>query len=452
MRQRLRFGFLTGLLISLLGGGIHAADCRAANEVRGYSQYRIIATPAVQPGKTYRVVLDAAVYSAAQPSLADIRVVGDDHMVVPYSLALFPEEHAVTKTETALLENTAAAGTGNRIIVDLQNAPGKNNRLTLDVADRNFGRRVIVEGSNDRVAWEILTKDVYIYDFSFGADAPGDGVLKWQQTVDKRRSAGMYTWADSRNTTVTYPENTFRYLRVSVVGLEDDQPLTVRKVTAASALTKPAEETEIAGGIVEKKSLADTRSTELTIDLGQPNPFVSRVKIACSSINYYRTAYVAGSHDRTNWQNIGQGEIFDYNIDNFKDAQREIAFAECRFRYLKLTILDEDNPPLKIDAVTAVGLSRSVVFTLENQAALKLYYGNAAAAKPVYDYARFVLKTDTRQAARLALGQPAVNPLYVPEKIKRPWTEERPYLLWGTLGMIVLILLGLVGSMLKKVT
>ncbi|MBI4845619.1 MAG: DUF3999 family protein [Candidatus Omnitrophica bacterium] len=428
------------------------SQSKAGFSVTDWKYYKSIDQNALGEGKNYRVAADKEIYKGSHPGLNDLRVVIDDEFEVPYEIFIFREEKKSLNMVVEVLENYTGYKKENIVVVDLGEAVRENNKLTLEIADSNFGRRVMVEGSEDKLKWGLLAKDKYIYDFNFGSNASDEfGRIKWHRGIDYQYSAEFASDGSSRDTAVIYKKNKMRYLKITVFGAKDEEPLEISKVKIDSFDTIAAEETKYTCLIKEQKVNREQKSSEVVLDFEVENIPLSRLEIALSSKNYYRTVFVQGSNDLKEWKQVARDDIFDYSIENFEASKKTIVFAEPQFRYFKLVILNKDSLPVKVSSVTGFALDRSIVFPKEKAGELKIYYGNLQAEKPVYDYTRFVRKIDPRNLTVLPLGAQIDNPAYVFKKVHKPWTEERPYLLWLTLGVIVLVLVFLVAAMVKKV-
>lgn len=427
-------------------------DAWADFKVTQWAYYREIDTTQMKEAKNYRLVLDGPVYGASQVSLSDLRLMINEQFETPYEIVTVRGRSEIKNMASAILENIRGADNSNIIIFDLGAQVRPNNKITLEITERNFGKKVTIEGSNDRSSWIVLTKDVYIYDFSFGGEpARRSGEIKWKQTVNSKYMVDFSYNASSRDTSISYPESNFRYIRASLFGIKDEDPITVTAANITSHYAVPAEEALYSCVIQENKVDVQAKTTQAILDFGAQNLPIERVKIECDGFNYYRTVYVQGSNDFTDWFTLGSGEVFDYNVENFKDAKKEIKFPEARCRYVKLTIMNQDNVPINVVSATGYGLKRYLIFPFQKTGSLRLYYGNQRAPMPVYDYARFIGKADFATMPFVRMAKESSNASYAPEKIKRPWTEEHPYFLWVAVIGIVIILLFLVASMIKTV-
>src|ERR1035441_3594787 len=99
-------------------------------------------------------------------------------------------------------------------------------------------------------------------------------------------------------------------------------------------------------------------------------------------------------------------------------GQLKVEFSERWARRLRLTVIDDRNPPLAIFGLTAEGAARQVVFD-----------GALAARLPA---------EGGRMATRLMLGPQRDNPVYRPEP--KPFSERYPWLVYVVLAAAGIVL------------
>ena len=102
-------------------------------------------------------------------------------------------------------------------------------------------------------------------------------------------------------------------------------------------------------------------------------------------------------------------------------------------RELRLTVMNEDDQPLRIKSITASSIERRFFF--QPAPDLRLFYGDAMVSRPIYDYAKFFSADPDAGAA--VLGKPQVNPDYRPRDESGAWSERHPSLLWMALVIAV---------------
>jgi len=162
-----------------------------------------------QPESLVELVPDREVFAGAAGGLADLRIISNENIEIPYKLEIskFVKETPARETPWPSSILNVSRDTGQRttnVEVDLGTPGLPSHRLTISVPDVNFYREVTLEASTDRENWSTVMPRAEIYAF----DTPS--------FVDKSLN-------------ITYPETTSRYLLL-VIHDEDSPPLTIQEV------------------------------------------------------------------------------------------------------------------------------------------------------------------------------------------------------------------------------
>jgi hypothetical protein len=116
-------------------------------------------------------------------------------------------------------------------------------------------------------------------------------------------------------------------------------------------------------------------------------------------------------------------------------------------RYLRVTVSNEDNPPLGFSRLRIEAPRRELIFPAEREGSYWLYSGNPKAEPVRYDLGTILpVQLNALQAT---LGPDDRNPSY--QKPKPPVTERSPWLLSGLLVVLVPILGAIAVRMLRQV-
>ena len=176
----------------------------------------------------------------------------------------------------------------------------------------------------------------------------------------------------------------------------------------------------------------------------------NRLAITTEEENFYRQVRLEGSNDAETWTLLQRSEIlYSFNTPRFVGNKLSLSYPESTFRYFRLTILNEDNPPLPIDSVSVFGFLRKLIFPASPGSAYRLYYGNATARTPSYELERVFPYLVTENLPGAQLGAHAINPLYsLPTE---PFTERYPWL-FPTVVSVAALLIGLfLANLLRKI-
>lgn len=392
---------MTRLLLSLIAAGSMArADFDAA-----HWQFRrrlAIANPA--PIVSLRV--DAPLYRGSRAQLRDLRILRDG-VEVPYLIRILSGSEEQRERRPALLNKSAVPGTGLQATLDL-GARVVHNRLRIATSQKNFKQRVRIETSDDDRNWAVAREDGYIFDFSQG---------------DRRVSV----------LTVDYPAATRRFVRLTIFGWSNPDYLDSAWLTYSRSTPGTLDLLATVTPSAADDSKAQT--TVLTADIGFSGLPHDRVELEIAPGLFYRTGEVESASDAKNWVFVGQGVVS-------RTADREslwLTFPEQWDRYLRLRIFNHDNPPLAAARLRLYTYRRVIEFPAETAGQYRLYYGNADAKQPAYDFAQTM--PAQAKAVEATAGDDEPNPAYQPPKPpQKPWSDRHPQVLYGVLLAAIVVM------------
>ena len=158
------------------------------------------------------------------------------------------------------------------------------------------------------------------------------------------------------------------------------------------------------------------------------------------------------SNDATNWSSLGDGYLFSLDTPLFVGKALSLPYRESRARYLRVLVLNQDDPPVKWDTnATIESTVRAVVFPVSIGNTYRLYYGNPDATTPSYDLARYFQYIESTGLSRRALMPEVANRAYIgalPPEV--PYSEKHPNLLTGALVLLVAVMSFFLLSYIKK--
>jgi hypothetical protein len=369
------------------------------------------------------VVVDGEVYHGSRPDLADLRVVDSDHREVPYKIEVQREEVVEKGYHPAILNRVSVPGEKSSFVVDLGRSGRLHNCLRITSPTRNFRKTVTVEACDDLKSWRLLKKKAHIFDFS----------------ADFR----------ARFVAVRYPKSTFRYLRV-ILDDAGEKPIEIGGARVWIVTRTPgrleARKVEVAGRIEDGKD----RCTRWVLDMGYGKIPASRLEIDSPDRNYFREVVVEGSDDCTAWREIGRGHIHHIDTARFQDRAQTVSFPESRYRYIRVSVLHSDNPAIAVSGIRIFGLERRLIFPSRTGKDYLLYYGNPAARSARYDIDRILPYVDPGKIHLHGLQPEKANPDYREKIPERPWTEDKPWLLYGILGAAILFLAIMIFRLMRR--
>lgn len=416
----------------------------------------------------YRLPVPSTVLENVQAEAGDLRLYDRQGREVPYVL-LTKQRPARRRAAAALqiisFQEDAATWTllleapENKAFSDPTKAPDARypriNTLEIDTPSRNFQKRVIVEGAQDKGDWTALGAES-IYDFS--------------------------SRVELRKTTVAIPRSAFRYYRLrfeeldtehsplrglamkhhdmSLLVLEKPDPhFRINAVTGVSARQKEAEELDIAwfSEFTQTPSPTPTEKDHIThIDINAALPALSIVFDVADPYYYRRVTVSGGANlEKGELRYLAQGRIYRFLLADAPSAkqtdaerQNKIKLKAGKHAWYRLAVDNEDNPPLDIRRIGFEWVGRQLFFTPKESAAPGEHYTlrfktvapNNIAPPPGYDIARFIRQAnwDAQPFVDARLGEMETNPdAETPSRIQE-YLEQ--WLLVGVAALIGIVL------------
>jgi hypothetical protein len=351
------------------------------------------------------VAPDREVFAQASPGLSDLRVIeANSQREVPYKLLVERGEQRRSAVAVTLRDLGHVPGQFTSFVADLRQEGTLHNELEVLTSSQNFQRRVVVEGSPDGKEWAVLQDKGQIFDF----------------TIQERSFTTRYT-------RVQYPSSSARYLRVRIRN-DGEPPLVITGAVAYFAQELPPRETDLPASLASREEDAKERKTLLVLDLGSQGFPTQRIAITTSQENFYRQTRLEGSDDAKTWTPVQSADVlYAYNTPKFVGNKLTVSYPEATYRYYRLTILNEDNPPLPVASARAFGALRKLIFAASSGGTYRLYYGNAEARAPSYELERIFPYLVTENLPQARLGAHQANTLFA--KPPEPFTERYPWLL-----------------------
>jgi len=383
-----------------------------------YSKH--ISIPAeVTEGELLELPVDEEVFAGAAAGLADLRIIRDEVQEVAYQLVVEKGESQRQSVTVDIQDLGVVPGQHTSFVAVLKGDGTLHNELEILTTSHNFQREVKIEGSNDGDVWSVLQESTQIFDFT---------------PEEREFTAG--------NTAVRYPESTVRYLRVIIVN-GPDEPLNVTGASVFSFEEKEPRQDRYPSAIVERSDdTGDGRSISV-IDLGSEGFPSSRLIIQTPDVNFYREVTLDGSNDQIGWVRLtGVGTVYAYDTPKFVGSRLAVDYPESTYRYLRLAIANEDNPPLMVANVRVFGVARRLLFTASPGTSYNLFYGNPDARAPSYDLDRILPYLETEGLPQGVLDRQQENPSFMAPQ--RPMSERYPWLFPVAVGgaaVVVAILL-----------
>ncbi|OGF67240.1 hypothetical protein A3I27_04575 [Candidatus Giovannonibacteria bacterium RIFCSPLOWO2_02_FULL_43_11b] len=359
--------------------------------------------------------LPSSIFSYLKSDLSDLRIINQDGEV-SYMVAIEKEQSSIRNIASRMF-NLSSSDQSSSFILDVGAKGEFHNSVTIQTGSENFRRIVEIEGSNDQSVWRTLNPRGQIFDYTVRDIKP----------------------VSVRDTTVYYPEGTFRYLRVTILN-QGETPLKISGGIVSTQVSVSARDISYLPAVEILQNSTD-KATDVILDLSANGIPHGKVAIETTSDNFSRAVQIYESDDKISWRAIGYAYIFSVNTLKFIGSNLEFSYPESNKRYLKISILNRDDRPIEISGAKITGLVRRILFNFNPSKEYYLYLGNKDAKRPQYDIESISKYVDLNGLNQVKVATVGKNPAFV-EKVPPPppLSERSPYLLQTILGVVVAIL------------
>ncbi|UCH23028.1 MAG: DUF3999 family protein [Deltaproteobacteria bacterium] len=410
-----------------------ATAIKAAFDHSGWSWQRSI--PMRTTSGFVRLTITPQILDQSQATLSDLRVLDKANNLVPHVIhwGRVGEQRQFEWLPARLLNENYMPANYTRVTVDFHEMVEKN-QIKVDLSEKNYRRRALLEGSNDSVNWAIVAEDLWLFDVSLQG-------------------------RNFKLDTLKFPRNNFRYLRLTVYNMADDpRRIGIESVRAAFYQTESKMElVEVPVKGLQITRDAKTNQSIIELDLGFRNLPIAIMECEIETPYFYRGYQLLGRNQDTEkvrrktesgwqmveqkvpWKTVRKGVLYRTLYNHKTSASLKLDGLKAPYRCLQLRIFNGDNPPLALKRIKLFRQDTSLVFKAESRHTYTLIGGNAEAIPAVYDLAKAVQGVNE-------FSLPVIHPgpevlLSAPEKKVLPWSERHA-------GLILVILIAAVAVML----
>jgi hypothetical protein len=340
--------------------------------------------------------------------LGDLRIRKDGEEI-PYVIETMSGSLQEHECRPEMIDKSVAPDAGLQITLDLAKCheARKHSRLRIATPLTNFRQKVRIETSDDNHYWVEAREDGYIFDF----------------TQDDRKLSVL---------TIDYPVATRRYVRATIFGWSSPGDLT--GAWSCYRVEREPERTIIDAITPQRAEDRATRSSVLTLDLGQAGLPHDRVRLDAGQSDFHRAVQLEASEDGKAWFLLTQGALFRVP----DEASLALSYPQRHERYLRLRIFNGDNRPVPVTRVFVETPKQVIKFLPPSAGDVALYYGARDAKSPVYDLAAILSRKEPLPETTPIVGEWKINPDYhAPAAPARPWSDRHPVVLYAVLGVAV---------------
>lgn len=367
------------------------------------------------------------IYDRSDRSLADIRIFSVGGKETPYIIWNRTRQWERENLGVEILNRSSVPGSSTSFTLDLGGEYFKTNRLRITTSSVDFTRRVTIEGSPDNRKFVTIRDNAYIFDF----------------TTEHKTSG----------TEISYPVTDYRYIRVTVWD-DGEEPLTDLGGEVSIVVETMGEVRTLESKIKKISQNKNNMTTEVVIDLKHRNIPTSSVTLEVEDKNFSRDLHILSSNvdDPQQYDEVGGDLLYNISTTRFSRERLTLDYPEAQGRYLKLIIENRDNAPLDIEGVEVLGTPKKVTFLAEPGVSYFVYFDNPHTAAPSYDIEETFRYVDLDSISRWTVGEVEENPDYEPAEGGIPFSERHPWIVWGAIVLMVLVLGGIIIRMMMNVS
>ncbi len=438
MMQRTRVHFAGCMIMALTA---LMAEARAADYSAWSHMAPVLISAKARTGLA-EFLLTPDVYDRARMDLRDIRMAANGNTETGYLIKTLRGKRTTYPLSARLFNEVYEPGRHSMVTAEFPPETGKNS-LRILTGGANFRRRIRVEGSDDGQDWSVVRDDGLL----FRIGGPDQASVTFDQTE------------------IDIPKNLHRFLRITVFnGPEDPEHVPIESIRAQRVTSTPPRTTEVAVRIEEQED--KDRVSDILLDLGYRHMPLQSVRLDVTEENFFRRVIVWGRNEKTipayggskdatkrartvekSWSRITEGAIYRFSKSQAVDESLAIELGASRYRYVKLTVENQDNPPLQVKGAQVFRFDEKVQFQLRPDKTFTLYVGNPEARRPQYDLNHYVDKLSRQGITAGKLGPLVSNPAHLADKGKTPWSEQHKWMIWVAL----LAMLAVLGMLLYRV-
>ena len=335
---------------------------------------------------------DSLLLAHAREGLGDLRVLDAKGSHVPWRFV--PEARLAVGRQAAVLNSGRRGGVAVALL-DVGRPRRVYERVELVITGDRFVGRVTALGADRRGGHFTKLSTTTVYDV--------EGATR------------------ARSTTIVLPPVDFRFLELRASG--------VRRIAGATVLGRLERPMLVRRRHVPRGTRDAAGATFTTLDLGVAGVPVTRLELeAGSPARYDRPVSVDGSNDRRTFVPLATGRI-----TRAEGLRSSALTVDSRFRYLRVTIANGDDAPLRGLRAETFGPSFAVMVEGGHPTPLKLVYGAAGAASPDYEFARLPVHRPVAVLDPFRLPPEESNPRFA---VPGPTLGERyGWLVQASLGL-----------------
>lgn len=362
------------------------------------------------PDAPARVPLPREVIAATR-SLEDLRIFDDQGRATPF--AVREDRVAGEEAWRFPFEILSYSGEGGRteVVARKPSEVSFHDEIEIQTEARDFKKAIRLQASGDGREWRDLAADL-IFDFSSRLD-----LRKTAVAVPRTEAALLKViLEDAAEEAPPGPEVRLQYEGVDLsLAPGSGTPFRLEGISGRSTRRGP-------GRLVLERARLTPISTRIdagrdsVIALGEVNLPIEEAILEIENAYYYRRVdlLAADEDEDAAYRIAASGNI--YKFPGMRAAENGIRKKVEGARWLRLKVMNGENPPLRVAAVEVAWARKSLYFVPESGRRYALSFGSPAAPAPEYELGRLIPSEPADLAGYqvLTAGTIVENPLFDP--------------------------------------
>ncbi len=369
------------------------------------------------------IILPNDIFKYAQTGLEDLRIYGlkgKDTVEVPYILELSADQ--ITDREKLFNIINQSKNEQGFFYTFQARESVSINQILLFFEEKNFDWKVKLEGSNDGKEWFTILSDYRIL------------------SIINNKTDYQFTQLD-------FPTAKYSYFRMAIKS--NKQPnLKAAKILKTDTLKGRYKDV----AFKSYQFVNDTKNKQsiISVNLVSPTPIASLKINIKSKYDYYRAfkiEFATDSFKTDKGIQYSYTTLYQGTLSSLENT--EFGFSSTLVSHLKITIDNNDNPPLIFAPVIVKGLFYELIGRFDDPSFnYSLYYGNKKANAPTYELKNFENKVPINLPS-ISLGDEQTNPSYANADTKSAIFQNKLWL-WCLMALIISLLGFFAFKMLKS--
>ncbi len=380
------------------------AACCATAQTSGY-HYKAAINPVKESG-LYNIVFTPAVTAHLKTDYSDLRIVNSVGKWVPHLLRTINSEKIAEKVLRSLPFIKKENSSNNTELI-ITNASSSISNFILKMKNTAAERYGTLTGSDDAKNWFVIN----------------DSILIKPSKMDDENIAGF---------NIYFPQTNYRYYKI-IINNKGKSPFNILGVQTTGLANNTSLHKSFVNPDVAIFQQDSGKYSYVRVTQSAAYHF-DEIQLNISGVRYfYRNVelYIPSSA-RHSFRNPGQLQQ-SFIISNNSTLQYKIPIVNAAVFYL--VVSNEDNLPLKMDAVKTFNSYLSATAYLEKENKYELILDNTAAASPSYDLQQLNISAAT-SLPEAAIGNiVAINKAFVNDQKK-----NGKWMIWLAIATASLVL------------